>query len=199
MIKVQRVEELSSNDDLSLFLAVSLFFFTSSSMVGCYIGLVNPTFSQALTELLGRGLGPMFGLSAPWLLGFILLNNSLKCLAAILLGPIFGLFPLLLGTVNGFILGILLVLTVEVHEPLFFLAAVTPHGMFEIPAVLLSVAIGLKEGWMLIKKIGGEGVNLKMEIKRGVRLYFKAILPLITFAAFIEVSLTPLILTNLKK
>ncbi|MEM4699413.1 MAG: stage II sporulation protein M [Candidatus Nezhaarchaeales archaeon] len=185
------------------FLVLSAFLFASSAMAGYYVGLVSPEFSQALAELLGGPPGPLQqpGLKPGSLefLWFILLNNGLKCLAAILLGPILGLFPLILVMVNGFILGALSVLVSEAYSPWLFLAAVIPHGVLEIPAVVLSVALGLRIGWISIKKVAGGKASLKAEVKRGLRLYLKVVLPLIVAAAFIETSLTPAVISSLIK
>lgn len=180
----------SFSGSLSLFVAVSATLFSISSIIGCYVLLTNPQLAQVLSELLA--IGTVFKLSPLDLIILILLNNSLKCLAAILLGPIFGIFPLLFVTTNGFVLGALSVISARTSGPWFFLLATAPHGVIEVPAVLLSAAVGLKEGWAFIKKLGGERVSLKAEVKRGLKLYLKVILPLVVLAALTEVFLTPL-------
>lgn len=183
-------EELDFSGSLSLFVAVSATLFMLSSIIGCYVLLTNPQLAQVLNELLA--IETVFKLSPLALITLILLNNGLKCLAAILLGPIFGIFPLLFVTTNGFVLGALSVISARARGPWFFLLAAAPHGVIEVPAVLLSAAVGLKEGWTFIKKLGGERVSLKAEVKGGLKLYLKAILPLMVLAALTEVFLTPI-------
>lgn len=192
------------NKSLLPFLVAGISLFMSSTVVGCYVGLINPELLQALAELLRGQPGllprqPVLELRFLEFLGLVLLNNSSKCLAAILLGPAFGLFPLILGVVNGFILGVLSVLVSKAYGPWFFLAAVAPHGVFEVPAMVLSVALGLRAGWALVKKLRGKEVSLRREVKRGLKFYLRVILPLIVFAAFIETFLTPIVMSGLIK
>jgi uncharacterized membrane protein SpoIIM required for sporulation len=55
-------------------------------------------------------------------------------------------FPVFILFLNGFVLGAFLVLYLTYYnEKMFeFLAAILPHGSFEIPGIILSGAIGLK-------------------------------------------------------
>jgi stage II sporulation protein M len=55
-------------------------------------------------------------------------------------------FPVLILFLNGFVLGAFLILYLTYfHERVFeFLAALFPHGVFEIPGIILAGAIGLK-------------------------------------------------------
>lgn len=178
---------------LSPFLAVSAFLFTASAMIGYYVGLVSPEVRAMLFEMLKEGLEPWAEHNALELVGLILLNNASKCLGAVLLGFFFGLAPLILGVANGFILGIASLVVAEERGALFMFVALTPHGVFEVPALLFSVAIGLKEGWLFIKKLGGGVVSLKEGFREGLIVYFKLVFPLLIIAALIEVSLTPLV------
>jgi stage II sporulation protein M len=179
---------------LTEYLAVSVFLFVVSSTLGFYVGLVNPWLSEQLIEALRSSVEPTHG--ALMLLALILLNNASKCLGAIMLGLLFGLAPLIFDVVNGFILGLLAVASAKVEAaPFSFLVKLAPHGALEVPAMLFSVAVGLREGVAMIKKLRGEEVSLKEEAKQGLKLFVRLVLPLLLSAAVIEVFLTPLIVS----
>ena len=177
-------------------MAVSIFLFIASSTLGCYVGLVNPRLSEQLMEALRSSVEPLTTQGALMLLGLILLNNASKCLGAILLGLLFGLAPLMFDVVNGFILGLLAVASAKVEAaPFSFLVKLAPHGVLEVPAMLFSVAVGLREGVAMIRKLRGEEVSLKEEAKQGLRLFVRLVLPLLLLAAVVEAFLTPLIVS----
>jgi stage II sporulation protein M len=179
---------------LTEYLAVSVFLFVVSSTLGFYVGLVNPWLSEQLIEALRSSVEPTQ--EALMLLALILLNNASKCLGAIMLGLLFGLAPLIFDVVNGFILGLLAVASAKVEAaPFSFLVKLAPHGALEVPAMLFSVAVGLREGVAMIKKLRGEEVSLKEEAKQGLKLFVRLVLPLLLSAAVIEVFLTPLIVS----
>lgn len=69
------------------------------------------------------------------------------------------------------------------QNPTVFLAIV-PHGIFELPAFLLSAAIGLRLGREVLKRKGER--HLKKELWNGLRMYLILILPLLLIAALIE-------------
>jgi len=181
---------------LTEYLAVSVFLFVVSSTLGFYVGLVNPWLSEQLMEALRSSVEPLTTQGALMLLALILLNNASKCLGAIMLGLLFGLAPLIFDVVNGLILGLLAVASAKVEAaPFSFLVKLAPHGALEVPAMLFSVAVGLREGVSMIKKLRGEEVSLKEEAKQGLKLFVRLVLPLLLSAAVIEVFLTPLIVS----
>jgi stage II sporulation protein M len=82
-------------------------------------------------------------------------------------------------------------------EGLIILFAIVPHGIFELPAFFISVAIGLKLGREVLKKKGDR--NLKRELGNGLRAFFTLILLLLVIAAIIEsalIVLLPLLLDS---
>lgn len=87
------------------------------------------------------------------LLFFIFANNVLVCLLMIYAGTFFGIIPLFTLLSNGLLLGYL----AQKHVPDWgwtrFLLAVLPHGIIEIPAVILACAYGIKFGTLVAKMI----------------------------------------------
>lgn len=119
----------------------------------------------------------------------IFLNNSLTCALAIILGLTIGIVPIAITFINGSIIGFVGYWITHTKGLLFFLAAILPHGVIEVPVFLLSCAIGLRIGVTVLKR-----GKTKEELKRGLRL-FLYFLPLLLLAALTEVCITPAIIS----
>jgi len=130
--------------------------------------------------------------------GIILLfiNNLLASLQMMLLGVLLGIPPLFGLFTNGALLGSLLIgLGHEGVSALTFMwVGVLPHGIFELPAFLISAAFGLKMGFHLVfplpQKKRGESLSF---IWREFLAVFPLLINLLIIAAVIEVILTPLL------
>lgn len=86
-------------------------------------------------------------------------------------------------------------------EYVFFtiLYGIVPHGIFEIPAICLSVALGINLCIKLNKKIvGNDEIKFSDTVKNTLRIAVIAVIPLTVSAALVETFLTPLILELLK-
>ena len=151
---------------------------------------------DTLKKLAGliKGLEPP-ALQMIVLLALIFLNNALKSLMAIVLGIVFGLFPLYLIIYNGKVLGFVVDIFSKQQGILFVVAAVLPHGIIEVPVVLISSGIGFRLGYVtyLSLKSGKLIEGIKPELKQGMKFYFRRIVPLLFVAAFIETFVTPAI------
>ncbi|RLG28599.1 stage II sporulation protein M [Methanosarcinales archaeon] len=124
----------------------------------------------------------------------IFLNNAVKSFLALIFGLGFGLIPLLFVASNGFIIGILINVSLAARGLLFIGAAILPHGLIEVPMVLLSAAIGLRLGREVISSLKGDKVDISYEFKKSVRFYLRWIMPLLLLAAAIESFITPVII-----
>jgi len=140
-------------------------------------------FVDRMTEM----IEPIFELPAFFQFLFIFVNNTITLFLTIILGLFFGAFPLLVLFVNAVILGAFLHFT---PFPIFVLG-ILPHGILEIPALILSCAVGLNLGNVFLKKLRKEKVNVKKELKTALIFFFKFLLPILALAAAIEIYITP--------
>lgn len=122
----------------------------------------------------------------------IFLKNLLACTVSVLLGLGLALMPLMVVTSNGFLLGIVSYGVLQKEGLLYLMAGILPHGIVELPVVLLSIAVGFRLGYLVALSIFGEKVNLAEETRMAVRLLFLRFMPLLLLAAFIETFITPL-------
>ncbi len=112
----------------------------------------------------------------------ITLGLPIIILGLLILGMFMCGFPIFSVFLNGGLIG-----WFAQEESLIIFLAIVPHGMFEIPAFLLSAAIGLKQVQEFFKD-KGEG-NLEKELGDGLRVYIILVLLLLLIAALIESGL----------
>jgi stage II sporulation protein M len=73
------------------------------------------------------------------------------------------------------------------------LAAIVPHGIFELPAVLVSASLGLMLGRAVMLELTGKGDASAQALILG-RLFVRYVVPFVAFAACIEAFITPAVL-----
>ncbi|AIQ65690.1 membrane protein [Paenibacillus stellifer] len=79
---------------------------------------------------------------------FIFLNNSIKGVLIIFLGALFGILPALFLLINGAVIGYLIhaSLLQGVNIVTLIVKGLLPHGIIEIPAIIIACAFGLNFG-----------------------------------------------------
>jgi len=173
-----------------IFLKESWIYFlviASLLVVFALIGYFFPIFFvEQIKQMITNLVQETRGLSGPQLIGFIFLNNIKTSAIGLFSGIVFGLFPLITIVVNGYVLGFVASYAVK-EGGIFVLWKLLPHGIFEIPAVVISLGVGLRLGMYLFtrdrkKKFFGFFVNC-------LRILFFVVLPLLIIAAIIEGSL----------
>ena len=153
-------------------------------MLTFLIGFVFPVFfREEIINFVRELILSLEGLSVVELIGFIFWNNLKASFFAIILGITVGLFPLFMLVTNGYLLGFVSREAVAA-EGIFTLWRLLPHGIFELPAILLSLGIGFKIGGGMFKK--GFRKNLKYNFKEGLRFFVFVIFPLLLVAGIIE-------------
>ena len=90
---------------------------------------------------------------------FIFLNNSIKGVMIIFLGAIFGILPVFFLLVNGMVIGYLLHISMLQGENLteLIFKGLLPHGIIEIPVILIACGFGLRFGGLVLKSMTAMG------------------------------------------
>ncbi|MCK5332384.1 stage II sporulation protein M [Candidatus Parcubacteria bacterium] len=122
---------------------------------------------------------------------FIFENNASKILLLLPLGLFAGLFALFFILVNGFVLGIFAQVSSSMISWEFFILGIAPHGIIEIPVLVLATAVSLKIGKITVWKLFGKKGDLLVEFTKALRFYIFVLIPLLFFAALIEAYITP--------
>lgn len=178
----------------------SAFIFLTGTLLGILSFTQSPETTENLLQNLFEGLGEdffeMHGLS---LVFFIFFNNVIKTFLAMLLGIFFALIPAFFIFINGYVLGLISPFFIQSHGLYPFWAGILPHGVIEIPAVILGAATGLFLGIQAYYSFFGSkekkfSINLKREIQKSFIFFVLVVLPLLFLAALIEGLLTPIFL-----
>ena len=153
------------------------------------IGFTFPVFFRAeIIELIKMLALEVEGRSVIGLIVFIFLNNLQASFMAMVLGIGFGILPVVTCIVNGYLLGFV-AREVVVVDGIFSLWRIFPHGIFELPAVLFSIGIGLRLGWSVV---GGRWSKRKSKrsvgyvFREGLRFFVFVVLPLLVVAGIVE-------------
>ena len=117
--------------------------FTISTLMGYWYSSLNLSFANQTSADIGEMFAIIEALNPLGIMLIIFLNNSIKCLIALLFGIGFGLIPLAFVTYNGFLIGTISLIIGRLEGLLYVLVAIVPHGVIELPMVIISAAIGI--------------------------------------------------------
>ena len=168
------------------------------------IGFVGASFfsdvAETLTSLFTDKMESldMAQLSGMELATTLFLNNFLAAFSAMLDGviPFVFLSAAALGT-NALLLGAFAAVYQQNGLSLLsYLVGILPHGIFELPAIILACTLGL-----MLCKVGTARIlkretprTFRTQFRYGSRIFSRYVLPLLLLAALIEAYLTPRLL-----
>ena len=156
-------------------------------------GLGENMSGVALQDLLGT-FPDISNMSLIELFGFVAANNTIKSLLFMLGGLLGGVLPLFFVVFNGFFIGWVAYSLGSSVGLGYVVAGLMPHGVFEIPAILLAMSMGVSLGYAALNSLKGSG-SLWGEARTALGFFLTRVFPLLVLAAVIEVTVTPLIMT----
>ena len=168
------------------FLFVSIVF-----LLSVFLGFLFPVFfvdiiREFIEEILAKaGCMSFF---QPFL--FILQNNIITAFSGFILGIFLGVFPLVLTFLNGYVLGFVANLSVG-SAGFTSLWSLFPHGIFELPALIISLGLGLKMASFIFAK--NKEKKFMYDLKNSLRVFLFIIVPLLIIAGLIETGLIVLL------
>jgi len=173
--------------------AICVIGFSFSLFTGYVLGDKIP---QTLLEEIVGSLPDLGELDITMIFLFIIFNNVIKSFVWMILGVIGSIPPLFFAVLNGFFLGHFTYNIALETSFGFIVAALVPHGIIEIPTILLSSAAGMGLGYALINRFRGRG-SLRAEMGKALLLFITKIVPFLVISAVVEVTLTPIIVAVL--
>ena len=175
------------------FLVLLLVFFLSSIFF-----LLNSDVAMKVIDKFMENVGKNIVLDGKVSAIGLIRNNITACLVMVLLGLIPYLFlPYVSLIINGAVIGAalgMIVAKLGMGGYLAFILSVVPHGIFEIPAIVLSFALGVSVCKYLMDKMNkvptttGKTFFLNLS-----KMFFLVIVPLLLVAGVVEAYVTPLI------
>ncbi|SFH92411.1 stage II sporulation protein M [Tindallia magadiensis] len=176
----------------SLLFFGSLFLFKALAFI--YYEEILQLFSLFFDDLEELASDVFFGPSM-WQGVRILFMNNLRASLMMLLGGIILIFPILGIIVNGGLVGAVSALVLKEGSMGlfgFYVVGILPHGIFELPAILLSGAIGLKISKEIISPPQNESRKRRLKKNYQAALWsLPLVITLLAIAAVLEVFLTP--------
>lgn len=185
---IEEIKEYLSS--LRYLILISFLVFIFSFFNGYFLAQGDPEQGRLLSEIIKEKYQPIPEMSSLQQFIFVVLNNSLILTFCLLLGVIFGIFPFLVLFSHGSVLGILASFSAQNLSWAEFFIVIMPHGIIEIPVLILAGAIGFKLGKATFLKIFKKEGEIKKELFAGFKFFLKVLLPLLVLAAFIEIFIT---------
>jgi len=184
---------IKENKNLML---ISLGLFLLGSISGFYIFKVllnnNPQVIDSFLKEFQDMFGPLKEITSLELFVTIFYINTRTSFLIMMLGVFVGFFPFLSLWGNGTVVGLLYgKFIAEGGNSLVFLMGILPHGVIEIPAILIAASQGFRLGKEIISPPPGKSrsESLRVNIRKGLKL-FALIIPLLLIAALIEVYIS---------
>ena len=178
---------------------VAIILFGIGIVFGIILTLVTPTgIAGLLSEdlaALEEQLARILALPNLLICIFIFIKNVSTLVLSFILSPILCLVPILSLIINGGVLSFVSVVVAEEESLGFVLVGLLPHGIFELPALIIGQAAALSFGTMAIVALfKKERRNLLSSSLRQNLKYLSIALALLLPAAIIETYITPLLL-----
>lgn len=155
------------------------------ALIGFFLP-VPESFADEIIKMIEEIVRKTEGMSQFSLIKYIFLNNLQSSFLGLILGIFFGIFPVLFAAFNGYILGFVALLAIEA-EGGGVLWKLLPHGIFELPAVFISLGLGIKIGGLVFHS--AKSGFFKNYLWEFARTFIFVVIPLLLIAAIIEGSL----------
>ncbi len=169
------------------YLLILTLFFSVAFLAGV---LAPSSIREELTKAFQVVVDNYRGLSGGNLFFTILFHNVMASIIVLISGVLVGIIPTFAIGANGFFLGLVYRQTAVMVGYSKAALMVLPHGVVEIPALLITASYGLWLGVMVVRRMRGkESTLLRSHIEHAFRRYFTIVFPLLIVAVAIETAL----------
>jgi stage II sporulation protein M len=165
-----------------------LWFSLAIFFLSLIIGILFPIFfKNQIFSFISSLKDQIAGLNPIELIFFIFYNNLKASFFVLILGIFFAIFPLIMTLINGYVIGFVLNYSIALGG-LVVIWRIFPHGIFEIPAILISSGLGIKIGYDLISNLTKKQKkkSLKNNFIKSIEVFIFIVIPLLIIAAVIE-------------
>ncbi|WP_424003404.1 stage II sporulation protein M [Haloarcula salina] len=172
---------------IARYVPVAALLLLASGLVGFVLGSQVPA-----SWLEAPGTAGQSAFTPPELTTVSLAVHNLGALFVMFLGAVsLGTATVLSLVLNGLVIGAVIAIALKQVSPVVVAALIVPHGLVEIPALLLVAAVGLRFGWLSIQYLRGrtDAFVTTRDLREAGWLLALAVV-LIVVAAFVEANLT---------
>lgn len=162
-----------------------------SLVAGVAVTVTNPEAGQQILDMLKEALlGGVIDSTPAELAVTLFLNNLQACTLMFLGGATLGILTVFIILSNGVVIGSVMEFVRQQQGGLYVAAALIPHGIFEIPAFIISGTLGLLLGRALWIEVTANGDAAGEALSLG-RTFLFVVIPLVAVAAVTEAFITP--------
>lgn len=165
--------------EIRLFIFLGVFLFVLSGVTSfvfpSHFTFFNDTLKQLGQEV--EGLGPT------QLILFIFSNNVSSAFFALIFGTALGIMPMFNALLNGALVGYVLALSTKL-EGFGVIWRLVPHGIFELPAIFISIGMGIYLGMFVFEN--GKKKAFLYRLRESLNVFAIIVIPLLVIAAIIE-------------
>lgn len=161
---------------------IIIYIFSFFALLGFFIPMPEEValkiieyFKELIEYTQGFGFIEMFA--------FLFKNNVLASFFGLVFGAFFGVFSIFNSMLNGFVVGFASSLSVA-QSGISSLWRLIPHGIFELPALFISLGLGLRLGFFIFTKDKIKEFNKRL--KGSLKVFLYVVVPLLFIAAIIE-------------
>ena len=173
------IESLNYIKDSKKYIFLIIFSFVASFLIGLAFsdsfGFLDPLLEEFVKETDGLGT---FGM-----IWFIFTNNLFSSFFGLVLGIFLGVFSLFNALLNGLVVGYVYSKASLIGGYGIFWQLL-PHGIFELPAIFISLGLGVKLGMFVFAN--EKKKTFFYRLKKSVKTFFVIVVPLLAVAAVIE-------------
>jgi len=150
---------------------------------GGLAGFFFPDNFTFIDETLRNLVGRVEGLNTIELTIFIFTNNSISAFSGLVIGIFLGIMPIFSSLFNGVVLGYVFNGVAQLNGYGDFWR-ILPHGIFELPAIFISLGLGVKLGMFIFSKRRWK--EFERRFVNSLFVFVTIVLPLLIVAAIIE-------------
>ena len=181
-IKTQFNEAINYIKETKNYIYAIVFIFLFSALIGF---LFSNELDAKFRPLIQNIVSNTEDLNAIELIFYILQNNLQSAILAIIFGIVIGILPIVNAMTNGALIGYVLALTANA---IGFSSwwRLLPHGIFELPAIIIALGLGTKLGFTFFAKTKNKKQEFVRRWYNSMNVALLVIIPLLIIAAFVE-------------
>ncbi|MEF9992276.1 MAG: stage II sporulation protein M [Romboutsia sp.] len=186
---------------LKKLIVVSIIFF-SLILIGVFVFTKNQELAKEIVNSFLEANADMINSNGGITISKLILNNIFASLYSVALGFIPFLFvPVVALITNSLLIGATLgftSVTMSTSSLKIFVLGILPHGILELPALLISLTMGIYLCIKVSNKIlRREDEKIKDVLKEILRVFIMIIVPMLVLAGIIECLITPMLITTI--
>ena len=166
----------------SYIISISVIFFAFA-----LLGYFNPSYiPEYMLKIIKELVEKTANMNPLQLFIFIFKNNLTSIFLGMVFGVVLGIYPLIITIFNGYFGGFV-AQRAAASSGYPVLLKLLPHGIFELPAIIIAMAVGARFGMFIFAKKKKKEFLYCLE--NLLRIFLFIILPLLVIAAIIETGM----------